>query len=339
MQRMKEPAEMLSVKYFTKTLKAAASFFMLMLLVTSIVGCGASSQKDEMEMTKEISQSKGEKVSPIAHTLTEYVKLNSGYNMPALGLGTWTLSDDKAEESVYFAIKNGYRLIDTARYYNNEIGVGRGVRRAISEGVISREEIFVTSKIMPGDYRRPDAAIDDSLERLGLEYIDLMLVHQPGVGDEETYKALERGVRAGKIRSIGISNYYTPEAFERINRIAEIVPAVVQNENHPFYQNKELQEYLRKYGVIVESWYPFGGRGNTQKVFQNATIKEIARRHGKTSAQIVLRWQVQDGYIAIPGSSNPQHIAENADVFDFALSDEEMKQMRELNMNRRFENW
>ena len=157
--------------------------------------------------------------------------------------------------------------------------------------------------------------------------------------DEEVYKALERGVRAGKIRSIGISNYYTPEAFERINRIAEIVPAVVQNENHPFYQNKQLQEYLRQYGTVVEAWYPFGGRGNTQKVFQNETIKEIASRHGKTSAQIVLRWQIQDGYIVIPGSGNSQHIAENAAIFDFALSDDDMQQMKELNTNRRFENW
>ena len=324
-------------KDLTKITKSAAGFFTLLLLVTNVVGCGAALQKGEMEMTKEIIQSDGAETSSPART--EYVKLNSGYNMPALGLGTWTLSDDKAEESVYFAIKNGYRLIDTARYYNNEIGVGSGVRRAISEGVISREEIFVTSKVMPGDYRRPDAAIDDSLERLGLGYIDLMLVHQPGAGDEEVYKALERGVRAGKIRSIGISNYYTPEAFERINRIAEIVPAVVQNENHPFYQNKQLQEYLRQYGTVVEAWYPFGGRGNTQKVFQNETIKEIASRHGKTSAQIVLRWQIQDGYIVIPGSGNSQHIAENAAIFDFALSDDDMQQMQELNTNRRFENW
>ena len=324
-------------KDLTKITKSAAGFFTLLLLVTNVVGCGAALQKGEMEMTKEIIQSDGAETSSPART--EYVKLNSGYNMPALGLGTWTLSDDKAEESVYFAIKNGYRLIDTARYYNNEIGVGSGVRRAISEGVISREQIFVTIKDMPGDYRRPDAAIDDSLERLGLGYIDLMLVHQPGAGDEEVYKALERGVRAGKIRSIGISNYYTPEAFERINRIAEIVPAVVQNENHPFYQNKQLQEYLRQYGTVVEAWYPFGGRGNTQKVFQNETIKEIASRHGKTSAQIVLRWQIQDGYIVIPGSGNSQHIAENAAIFDFALSDDDMQQMKELNTNRRFENW
>lgn len=256
-----------------------------------------------------------------------------------LGLGTWTLSNDVAEESAYFAIKNGYRLIDTARYYGNEIGVGRGVRRAIDEGIVSREEIFVTSKIMPGDYQRPDAAIDDSMARLGLGYIDLMLIHQPGRGDEEVYKALERGVRAGKIRSIGISNYYTSDDFERICRIAEIVPAVVQNENHIFYQNKELQEYLRQYGTVVESWYPLGGRGNTQEIFHNETIRKIAERHEKTPAQIVLRWHLQDGYIAIPGSGNQAHIVENIDIFDFALSKEEMQEICALNMRRRFENW
>lgn len=302
-----------------------------LLLMTSVVtGCSASLPE------KTIKQSDA---APPIPALEKSVKLNSGYEMPMLGLGTWTQSDETAEESVYFAIKSGYRLIDTARYYDNEIGVGRGIRRAISEGIASREEIFVTSKIMPGDYSRPDAAIDDSLQRLGLGYIDLMLIHQPGTNDEEVYKALERGVRAGKLRSIGISNYYTPEAFEQIHQIAEIVPAVIQNENHPFYQNKDLQEYLRQYGTIVESWYPFGGRGNTHKVFQNETIREIAQQHGKTSAQIVLRWQLQEGYVAVPGSSNPQHIAENADIFDFALSDEEMEQMRELNINRRFENW
>lgn len=303
----------------------------ILLMVFTVTGCGASSQKGSLNpesKPKENMQRSG-----------KTVKLNSGYEMPVLGLGTWTQSDEVAEESVYFAIKNGYRLIDTARYYNNEIGVGRGIRRAISEGIISREEIFVTSKIMPSDYYRPDAAIDDSLSRLGLVYIDLMLIHQPGSNDKEVYKALERGVRSGKIRSIGISNYYTPEAFERINRIAEITPAVVQNENHIFYQNKDLQEYLRQYGTILESWYPFGGRGNTHKIFQNETIKEIAQRYGKTPAQVVLCWHLQDGYIVIPGSSNPRHIIENFNIFDFTLSDEDMQQIRTLNKRLRFENW
>ena len=271
--------------------------------------------------------------------LTQSVKLNSGYSMPVLGLGTWTLRGQTCENAVYTAIKCGYRLIDTARYYGNEETVGQGIKKAIYEGIVKREDIFVTSKIMPGDYERAEQAIDDSLSSLGLEYIELMLIHQPGANDENVYKALERGVYKGKIRSIGISNYYTPQDFERINSIAEITPAVVQNENHPFYQNTALKEYLKRYNTVVEAWYPFGGRGNTEKILENKTIVEIAKHHGKTSAQIVLRWQIQAGYIVIPGSSNPAHIMENADIFDFELTDEEMQKIANLNRKERFENW
>lgn len=269
----------------------------------------------------------------------ESVALNSGYNMPIIGLGTWTLNDDEAEDCVYFALKVGYRLIDTARYYGNEVGVGRGIRRAIQDGIASREEIFVTSKIMPGNYNQPDSAIDASLKSLGLDYVDLMLIHQPGYNDEEVYRALERGVKAGKIRSIGISNYYTPRDFDRIKNIASIVPAVIQNENHLFYQNTELQAYVKKFGTVVEAWYPFGGRGNTQKIFGNEIVQSLAKKYSKSPAQIVLRWQIQSGYIAIPGSSNKNHIAENFNVFDFRLSVEDMKLLRGLNKGQRFENW
>ena len=267
------------------------------------------------------------------------VRLNSGYSMPVFGLGTWTLSDSTAEESVYLAVKAGYRLIDTAQYYGNEAGVGRGVRRAIDEGIVERGEVFVTTKIMPGNYRNPDSAIDSSVEALGLGYIDLMLIHQPGANDREVYRALERGVRAGKIRSIGISNYYTPEEYEYIAGDAEIEPSVVQNENHPYYQNTELKEYLAKKGVYVESWYPLGGRGHTQEMFADEVIAGIARTHGKTSAQVIIRWHVQAGYIAIPGSSDPEHIRENIESLNFSLSEEEMREIASLNKGRRFENW
>ena len=273
------------------------------------------------------------------HIEVPYVNLNSGYKMPVLGLGTWTQNNSTAEESVYEAIKCGYRLIDTAQYYGNELGVGEAVRRAIDEGIITREEIFITSKIMPGNYANPDSAIEESLKRLGLEYIDLMLIHQPGYNDKGVYQALERGVKSGKIKSIGISNYYTPEEFERIAGDSEIMPAVVQNENHPYYQNTDLQNYLERYGVIIESWYPFGGRGHTQEFFTNESIMKIASAHSKTPAQIILRWHIQAGYVVIPGSKNPAHIRENIDVFDFSLSDDEMQIMNELNQNRRFENW
>ncbi|MBQ7578476.1 MAG: aldo/keto reductase, partial [Synergistaceae bacterium] len=200
----------------------------------------------------------------------EYLALNDGNKIPVLGLGTWTLDNNQAAECVYVAIKAGYRLIDTAKYYGNESGVGQGVRRAISEGIIKREEIFITSKILPCN--NPDEAINASNKALGLDYIDLMLIHQPGYNDEETYKALERGVKSGKIKSIGISNYYTPSEFERIAKISSIMPAIVQNENHIFYQNTDLQKYLSRYGVIIESWYPFGGRGNTREILNNPAI-------------------------------------------------------------------
>lgn len=270
---------------------------------------------------------------------TKTVLLNSGYEMPVLGLGTWTQDDETAANSVYEAIKNGYRLIDTAQYYGNEAGVGEGVRKAIDEGFVTRGEIFITTKVMPGNYDRAYASIDDSLQRLGMDYIDLMLIHQSGSGDREVYRALEQGVKDGKLRSMGISNYYTKAEFDRITEGAEIMPAVIQNENHIFYQNTELQEYVSRFGTVVESYYPFGGRGHTRDSMNHAEIRRIAGIHGKTGAQIILRWHLQAGYIAIPGSSNPDHIAENFDVFDFSLSDSEMQAIASLNTGNRYESW
>ena len=267
------------------------------------------------------------------------VTLNSGYTMPVFGLGTWTLNNHTAEEATYTAILSGYRLFDTARYYANEHGVGRGVRKAISEGIISREDVFITSKIVPYGKRDYDSLINDSNNTLGLKYIDLMLIHQSGYGDKYLYKALERAVKRGIVRSIGISNYYTPEEYERITEDAEIPPAVVQNENHPYYQNTQLQKYLQPYGVIIESWYPLGGRGHTQELFSDKVIARIAKNHRKSPAQVIIRWHIQDGYIVIPVSKNPEHIRENIDVFDFELTDDEMKAIQNLNQSKRFENW
>ena len=267
------------------------------------------------------------------------VMLNSGYTMPVIGLGTWTLSNEQAEESVYAALKCGMRLIDTARYYRCEVGVGKGLQRAIDEGIVTREEVFITSKIMPSDYDRAAQGINDSLTDMGVEYIDLMLIHQPGWNDEAVYKAMEDAVRDGKVRSIGISNYYTRTQVDEVLSYAEIVPAVIQNENHLYYQNNELQEYVKQYGIVIESWYPFGGRGHTAEHFGNAAIMAIAEAHAKTPAQVILRWQVQAGYIAIPGSSNPDHIAENYDIFDFELTDDEMRQIYSLDKHERYENW
>ena len=267
------------------------------------------------------------------------VMLNSGYEMPVIGLGTWTLNNEQAERSTYAALKSGMRLVDTARYYGCEVGVGRGLQRAIDDGIVTRADVFITSKIMPSDYDRAARGIDDSLRDLHVDYVDLMLIHQPGWNDEAVYRAMEQAVRDGKVRSIGISNYYTPEAVEEVLSFAEIVPAVIQNENHLYYQNTELQAYVRQYGIMIESWYPFGGRGHTSEHFGSETIVGIALAHRKTPAQVILRWQIQAGFIVIPGSSDPEHIAENCDIFDFALTEPEMERIRRLDRHERYENW
>ena len=267
------------------------------------------------------------------------VLLNSGYEMPIIGLGTWTLDDKEAEESVYSALKTGMRLIDTARYYRNEVGVGRGLERAIEDGIVKRDEVFITSKIYGGNYSNARKIIDDLLSDLNIEYVDLLLIHQPGFDDRGVYKAMEEAALDGKIRSIGISNYYTKEQVDEVLSFATITPAVIQNENHIYYQNSELQDYVRQYGIVIESWYPFGGRGNTGENFGANVIRDLSDKYGKTPAQVILRWQLQAGFVVIPGSSNPEHIAENYDIFDFELTDGEMKQILNLDEQRRYENW
>lgn len=330
------------------TVKKAITFLLTISVLFVMAACTQSDKEQQQNATEKENTTVETTTQPAANSETsasefdfdsKTVKLNSGYEMPILGLGTWTLSNEEAENSVYHALKDGYRLIDTARYYQCETGVGKGIKKAVDEGIVKREDVFVTSKIMPGDYERAAQGINDSLHDLGLEYIDLMLIHQPGSNDEAVYKAMEQAVRDGKVRSIGISNYYTPEAFDEVMSYAQILPAVIQNENHIYYQNTALQEYVRKYGVVVESWYPFGGRGHTSENFNNETVTEIAKSHGKTSAQIILRWHLQAGYIAIPGSSNPDHIAENYRIFDFELTDDEMRQIAAVNKNQRYENW
>lgn len=291
---------------------------------------------DDIKEVKNIKESMGKAEFNFD---TKTVTLNSGYEMPIIGLGTWTQNDEETANSVYYALEDGYRLIDTAQYYGNEYGVGEGLRRAIDDGIVTREEVFITTKIMPSSYNNAYNSIDGSLERLGVDYIDLLLIHQPGSNDEEVYKAMEQGVYDGKVKSIGISNYYTKEEIDEVLSYATIVPSVIQNENHIYYQNTDLQEYVSKYGIIIESWYPFGGRGHTSENFNNEIIRDIATKYNKTSAQIILRWQLQAGYIVIPGSSNPDHILENYSIFDFSLNEEDMKNIADINKNQRYENW
>lgn len=286
-----------------------------------------------------VSTACAESTAPAFDFGTRTVQLNNGRLMPILGLGTWTLDDDETENAVYHALADGYRLIDTAAYYGNQTGVGRGVRKAIAEGIVMREEVFITTKIVPWGTDGYAEEINACNEELGLDYIDLMLIHQRGVGEKALYAAIEDAIDEGIVRSLGISNYYTPEAFDFITEDARYLPAVIQNENHPFYQNTVLQDYVSRWGTVVESYYPFGGRGHTQDLFHHETITAIAQAHGKTSAQVLVRWHLQAGYSAIPGSGNPEHIAENFNVFDFELTKEEMSAIAAMNTGERYENW
>ena len=265
--------------------------------------------------------------------------LNSGYTMPQLGLGTWTMSDVAAARLTYEAICLGCRLIDTARMYHNEKGVGDGVRRAIAEGIVTREEIFVTSKISPLEIRDPGQALAEAYEKLGLAYIDLMLVHEPGPGALALYQTLEQGVAEGRIRFLGISNFYTPESFDHMAEAVRILPAVVQNEHHPYQQNTVLRAHLRQYGTILEAWYPFGGRAHTREVLTDPAIVEIAAAHKASPAQIVLAWQMQSGCVTIPGTENSAHLQENLTAADITLAPTEMQQIAALDRKQSFENW
>ena len=266
---------------------------------------------------------------------TPTIKLNSGYEMPVLGIGCYILTPEEAENSVYNALKDGYRLIDTANVYMNERGVGRGMKCAIDEGICTREEIFLTTKLWPSEYEDVEHAIEDTLKRLDTDYIDLLLLHQSVGNFVAGYQGMENAVKTGKVKSIGLSNFYEKK-FDKVMEVAKIKPAVLQNETHPFWQGNDMKEYMAKYGTVLESWFPLGGRENTKDIFGDATIQKIARAHDKTPAQAVLRWHIQAGNIAIPGSADENEIAENIEIFDFELSDDEMAEIRALDGKMRF---
>ena len=291
----------------------------------------------EIELSSEKTDAGEKEGYPVFDFEKKTVTLNSGYEMPVLGIGTYALSDSEAENSTYWALKAGFRLVDTARIYGNEAAVGRGLQRAIEDGIVTREEVFITTKMWTSDYDNGDAAIDASLERLGVDYIDLMILHhsQPS-NDVDAYKAMERAVADGKLRSIGLSNYYEPEDFDRLVNATTIRPALLQNETHPYHQSIEMKEHIAQYGTVLESWFPLGGRGNTQTLFNDETIMSIADAHEVSSAQVIIRWHLQAGNICIPGSSNEQHIIEDYNVWGFELTDEEMAQMTALERDERF---
>ena len=258
------------------------------------------------------------------------VKLSSGYDMPILGLGTYSLHGATCVNSVKAALAAGFRKFDTASIYGNEEEVGQGVR----ESGVPREEIFVATKLYPNQYSNPEAAIEECLRKLDIGYIDLMLLHHPGANDVKAYKAMEKYVAAGKIRSIGVSCYYVKEINEFLPKV-NIKPVLVQNEVHPYYQDTEVVEHLHNLGIVVEAWYPLGGRGHQKELLSDPVLSEIAAEHDKSVVQVILRWHLQRGVVAIPGSSNPDHIRENISVFDFSLTDGEMARIAALDRNEK----
>ncbi|MBO5556791.1 MAG: aldo/keto reductase [Oscillospiraceae bacterium] len=257
------------------------------------------------------------------------ITLNNGVEMPMLGIGTFNLSPDQAERSVTAALKAGCRLIDTANAYVNERAVGRAIRKS----GVAREELFVTTKLWVSEYSRAEKAIDETLGRLGLDYVDLLLLHQPYGDYLHAYKALEDALKSGKVRAIGLSNFYE-EKFSQVMKVARIAPAVLQNEMHPYHQEKDMKSYLRQFGTVQEAWFPLGGRDNVRTLLRDRTIAEIAEATGKTPAQVVLRWENQSDIVVIPGSADERHIEENLDILYFELSKDEMSRIDALESRR-----
>lgn len=272
------------------------------------------------------SSSKSDATNPGGFNMkTRTVELQNGIHMPIYGIGTYSLHGDRCISSVLEALKNGVRLIDTAHIYGNEREVGEAVRRS----GIPRNEIFVITKLYPNQYSDPKAAIDESLERLNIGTVDMVLLHHPGSDDVKAYHALEEAVKTGRIRTLGLSNWYEKELKDFLPHVS-IKPALVQNEIHPYYQEQDVVPFIQKLGITVQAWYPLGGRGYTEALLSDPVLNEIGRAHGKSAAQVILRWDLQRGIVVIPGSSNPAHIRENTEIFDFELSVEEMNRIAKL---------
>lgn len=261
----------------------------------------------------------------------ETVRLHNGLEMPLEGFGVFQVRDkEECKRAVLDAIKAGYRLIDTAASYTNEDAVGEAVREAISEGICTREELFITSKMWVQDMENIDmarAAIDASIKKMGLEYIDLYLLHQAMKDYFSAWRAMEEAYEAGKLKAIGVSNFY-PHVLTNFCETVKVRPMVNQVELHPYFTQEDALETMKYYDVVPEAWAPLGG--GRYNPFENEMLKEIAAKHNKSVGQVILRWNVQRGVVVIPKSTHKERIIENVNIWDFALSEDEMKQISSL---------
>ena len=260
--------------------------------------------------------------------MMEYATLNNGLKMPMAGIGTFLLTPDEAEASVLAALAGGYRLIDTANAYVNEKAVGRAMKKS----GLKREEIFLETKLWPSFYEDEDA-VDKTLERLGTDYIDLLLLHQPAGNYVAGYRQMEKACKEGKVRAIGLSNFNQGQIGEILG-LCQVEPAVLQTEVHPYFQERELKKFLERAGMVIQAWYPLGH--GDKALLEEPLFSELSQKYGKTNAQIILRWHIQAGNIVIPGSKNPAHIKDNFDLFDFSLTEEEMAKITALDKDTRY---
>ena len=256
------------------------------------------------------------------------IKLNNGIDFPVIGIGTFMLAPKDAENSTREALKMGYRMVDTANAYVNERAVGRGVK----DSGLKRGEVFISTKLWPSEYENPNA-VDETLERLGVDYVDLLFIHQPAGNWLAGYRQLEKAYKEGKAKAIGISNF-EGKYIEELQTKWEIVPQFIQVEAHPYFTQKELRKTLDKYGIRLMSWYPLGH--GDKSLMDEAIFVELGKKYGKTSAQIILRWHTQMGFVVIPGSKNVAHIKDNLDILDFTLTDDEMAEIARLDKNERY---
>ncbi len=258
----------------------------------------------------------------------EFTTLNNGIKMPMAGIGVFMMSPSEAEASVESALKCGVRLIDTANGYMNESGTGRGIKKS----GVPREEIFLVTKLWPTVYEK-ETSVDETLARLGTDYIDLLFLHQPTDNWRDGYKNIEKAVKEGKVKAIGLSNFPDELLKEAIDTM-EIKPQVVQVEAHPYYPQTELKKILEKDDIKLMAWYPLGH--GDKSLIEQQIFGELAKKYGKTNAQIILRWHIQSGNIIIPGSKNPDHIRDNFDIFDFSLTDEDMSEIAKVDKGVRY---